>query len=981
MSSPLLASLTRGFLDHTTPAQDKYLPQLLVNDRARGKTVLSAVLRHLGECEEFWFTVAFATKQGVITLLSTLQELERRGIPGRVLVSQYLDFTQPEALQALLQLSNITLKIATTGNFHAKGYLFRKGVGAYDLLIGSSNLTAGALKTNKEWNLQVSANGHGELMHHTLAEFAKEFAEATPVDEAFIEAYQQVYQAQALRVAAQAALPTVQPVPNAMQVEALASLAALRAQGQRKALLISATGTGKTYLSAFDALQVKPGRLLFVVHRLNIAEAALQTFQRVFGPDKTMSLYSGRQQDTTADFLFCTVQTLAQTHHLERFAPDQFDYITIDETHRSGADSYQRILAHFRPRFLLGMTATPERTDGYDIFQQFDHNIAYEIRLQRALAEDMLCPFHYFGLTDLTVDNEPMPEVADFALLVAEDRINHILAQAAFYGCDTGPVRGLIFCRSNEESEVLSAAFNTRGLRTVNLNSKSTDTERSTAITRLESDDASVRLDYLLTVDIFNEGIDIPRLNQVILLRPTQSAIVFVQQLGRGLRKTMGKEYLTVLDFIGNYRNNYLVPVALFGDTTYNKDTLRKLLAAGSSLLPGVSTINFDRIAQEQIYASIDAARLNSHRDLVDAYNLLKSILGRSPLMMDFLAHAGRDPFLYVSAKGSFFNFAAGLEKGLVGALTPEEQEVLALIATHLANAKRIDEVVILDLLLQQDRVSTAELRAALEPYYGPTPSPATLDSCVRNLNFDFVGKPKPVVTQHGASLGFAPAFAIMVAKPVFLRFLQDALDFAKARYRTFMTSPFSSGFFLYQKYTRRDVCRILNWPKDESSTVYGYKIKDRTCPLFVNYHKAEDIAESTNYEDGFISTHEFNWMSKSNRSLNSPEIQKIAQAPHNGLRLPLFVKKSNDEGLDFYYMGDVKPVHWEAGTLPSGGGGTVPVVKFQFTMDHPVEEAMYAYLTSSQADATRALQASNAVPEVKSLPRAYSSQQALAFD
>ena len=950
MSAPLLASLTRGFVDHTTPALDRFLPQLLVNDRARGKTVLSAVLKHLGECEEFWFTVAFATKGGVVTLLNALQELERRGIRGRVLVSQYLDFTEPEALRALLQLPNITLKIATTGNFHAKGYLFAKGAGAYDLLIGSSNLTAGALKVNKEWNLQVSASQHGELLQQTLAEFTREFAQATSVDAAFIEGYEQVYQAKARWVATQALAPVQQPLPNAMQLEALARLAALRAKGQRKALLISATGTGKTYLSAFDARQVQPARLLFVVHRLTIAQAALQTFQRVFGPTRTMGLYSGQRQETDADFVFCTVQTLAQAHHLQHFAPDAFDYVVIDETHRSGASSYQRILAHFQPAFLLGMTATPERTDGYDIFQQFDHNIAYEIRLQRALAEDMLCPFHYFGVTDLTVDDEPMPEMAAFAQLVAEDRIDHILAKAAFYGCDTGQVRGLVFCRSVEESQALSDAFNARGWRTLALNGSSREAERAAAITRLESDEAAARLDYLFTVDIFNEGIDIPRLNQVILLRPTQSAIVFVQQLGRGLRKAAGKDYLTVLDFIGNYQNNYLVPIALFGDTSYNKDTLRKLLAAGSTLLPGTSTLNFDRIAQERIYASIDAARLNSHRELVQAYQLLKFTIGHPPLMMDFVAHASRDPFLFVSAKGSFFNFALGLESALVGTLTAEEQNLLALISTHLANAKRIDEVVILDQLVQHGSLRVADLAAALQTGFGLDESPATLDSCVRNLNFDFLSNPKAVVTLHGDTLRFTPAFARMVAKPVFRRFLQDALDFAQARYRTYQQAPFRAGFFRYQKYTRRDVCRILNWDQDESSTLYGYKVKHGTCPLFVNYHKADDIAQSTNYEDGFVSNHEFHWMSKSNRRMESPEMQAIRQQQELGLRLPLFVKKSNDEGLDFYYLGEVTPVHFEQSALSTGAGGTVPVVKIRFLLDPPVEETMYTYLTATPA-------------------------------
>lgn len=951
MHPDLIASLTRGFVDHTTPATPQLLPKLIINDKARGVTVLSTVLQHLGECDYFWLTVAFATKSGVLTLLRTLLDLEERQVRGQVLVSQYLDFTQPAALRTLLQLSNITLRIATTGNFHAKGYLFKKPLGLFDLLIGSSNLTAGALKVNKEWNLHVTASEHGELLPQVRAEFDQEFAQAHPVDQQFIDDYEILYQArtQATQRLERALAPASRWEPNTMQVEALANLRALRAAGERKALLISATGTGKTYLSAFDALQVAPRRLLFVVHRLNIAKAALETLQRVFNGTRTMGLYSGKQQETAADFLFCTIQTLSLAHHLQQFSPADFDYVVIDETHRSGASSYQRILAHFRPAFLLGMTATPERTDGYDIFQQFDHNIAYEIRLQRALAEDMLCPFHYFGITDLTVDGEIVAETSDFSFLVAEQRLDHIITQAELYGCGEGRVRGLVFCRDLEENHALAAAFNARGYRAVALNGTSSEVERSEAIMGLESDNPATSLDYVFTVDIFNEGIDIPLVNQVIMLRPTQSAIVFVQQLGRGLRKAAGKDYLTVLDFIGNYQSNYLVPIALFGDTSYKKDTLRKLLAVGSSLLPGTSTVNFDRIALDRIYASIDAANLNSYKDLAQEYHLLEFKLGRAPWMMDFLTHGGRDPYLFVTTKkngkalGSFFNFAASIHPELAAALLPEEATLLALLATYIADAKRIEEVIILDLLLQQVVISTAQVNETLQSTYGHVASPATIASCVRNLNFEFIGNPQHVVLFEADKFRLHPAFVLLAENPVFRAYLQDALRYAQARYATY-TTPCSDGFFLYEKYTRRDVCRILNWPQDETSTVYGYKIKDGACPLFVTYHKAEGIAQSTNYEDGFLNNHEFQWMSKSNRKLASPEIQAIKDAPATGLRLPLFVKKSDGEGRDFYYMGEVTPGDMVQSSLPSNGS-TVPVVKVHFTMDHPVEEAMYRYL------------------------------------
>jgi superfamily II DNA or RNA helicase len=889
--------------------------------------------------------------------LNTLEDLRQRGIQGRVLVSQYNDFTQPEALRALLQLENITLRIATTGNFHAKGYLFKQNLG-YKLVIGSSNLTASALQLNQEWNLQVSATANSHLLLDTLATFQQAFEQATVVDAPFITAYEQTYRAQAQlrqKLAKKLTLRSDQVVvPNAMQQEALANLLAFREQGKQKALLISATGTGKTYLAAFDARQVDPARCLFIVHRTTIAKAALNTFQQVFGTTRTMGLYSGTTRETEADFLFCTVQTLALEQHLTAFAPDHFEYIVLDETHRSGAASYQTILAHFKPKFLLGMTATPERTDGFDIFRQFDYNIAYEIRLQRALEEQMLCPFHYFGVTDVTVNNQLLEEKAAFSLLVAQERVNHILEKAAFYGTDSGCTRGLVFCRTVQEGEALSTAFNERGLRTLVLSGRSSEAERAAAITRLESTEESLRLDYIFTVDIFNEGIDIPSLNQVILLRPTQSAIVFVQQLGRGLRKAPGKEYLTVIDFIGNYRNNYLVPIALFGDTSYNRDTLRKLLAAGSSLMPGESTVHFDAIAKQQIYTAIDKAVLNGRRDLQKEYALLKFKLGYPPLMSDFLAHGARDPFQYVTVFGSYFNCAALQEPALQGAVSAEGIRLLALLSQHIANAKRIEEVVILQALLQQASISFEDVREQVAQQYPPTTSTATLTSCVRNLNFLFLRQQEEVVIEQGDILRLASSFQELLTNSVFERFLTDVLQVAQARYTQYcQTSQYVGGFFLYQKYSRRDVSRLLNWKKDETATLFGYKVHADACPLFVNYHKAEDIAQSTNYEDHFLNKQELQWMSKSNRRLHSKDVVAILSY-QAGLRLPLFIKKYNGEGEDFYYMGDVTPQVDSVveSTIQNDKKKHKPVVKLRFTLAYPVEQALFTYLTTPQDSA-----------------------------
>ena len=389
-------SLQTGYVDKTILSAIDYQPELLVNEKNPPKKVLSSILHELENCDQFFISVAFVTTSGVATIINKLKELEKREIKGKILVSQYLNFTQPEALKRLVQFKNIDLRIATSGNAHAKGYIF-KNKAYYNLIVGSSNLTANALSTNKEWNIKVSALDESGLVEKVIHEFNADFENGTPVTTEFIVSYEEVYQRQFLYNSQNNFKNSVESqtiiTPNSMQIEALENLKKLRDDKKNKALIISATGTGKTYLSAFDAKAFNAKKLLFVVHRLTIAKNSLKTFQNVFGNDRTMGLYSGEKRDLDCDFVFSTIQTISKLSHLEKFSKNHFDYIIIDETHRSGADSYLNLIDYFEPKFLLGMTATPERTDGNDIFHLFDHNIAYEIRLNRAMEEECLVHF------------------------------------------------------------------------------------------------------------------------------------------------------------------------------------------------------------------------------------------------------------------------------------------------------------------------------------------------------------------------------------------------------------------------------------------------------------------------------------------------------------------------------------------------------------------------------------------------------------
>ena len=950
----LSKSLQTGFVDKESISEKLYQPTLLVNKKTPPQKVLTTILEELRYCDEFYISVAFVTTSGIATLINTFKELENKGVKGKVVVSQYLNFTQPEALRKLLKFTNIELRIATKENSHSKGYLFKKAE-YYNLIIGSSNLTASALATNKEWNLKVSALHSSSIVEKIIGEFDTDFQNGTPVTLSYIDAYEVIYNKQKLLSKAHESVFVKSVViPNSMQEEALKNINNLINKGATKALLISATGTGKTYLSAFDAKTFEPKRFLFVVHRRTIAEKSMETFQSVFGSSKSMGLYSGSQQELDKDFLFATVQTISKANHLEKFNKDYFDYIVIDESHRSGADSYKRLLEHFQPRFLLGMTATPERTDGEDIFSLFDHNIAYEIRLNRAMEEGMLSNFHYYGVSDLIIDGEEQENIRDFAYLSSDERVKNIVKYANFYGSDNGITRGLVFCSRNDESKKLAEMFNKSGFRSIALTGDSSEEQRNVAIKLLESDNLSEKLDYIFTVDIFNEGIDIPKVNQIIMIRPTESAIIFVQQLGRGLRKVDGKGYLTVIDFIGNYSNNYLIPIALYGDTSYNKDTLRRTISSGSKLIPGSSTINFDSITKTLIFESIDSANMGLLKDLKKDYDLLKYKLGRIPMMMDFIQHGSREPYLYVEYSKSYYNFICKVEKATEYDLDAEQIALLSQFALNINNAKRVEECIIMKELITNPFLETNDFKSIIKATYGYSVSDETIESCIINLNFKFIKKESSVIEFENNKLKLSQAFNQHLKNALFKNFLIDNIEYSIHTYnKRFELKNYINGFQLHGKYTRKDVCRILNWEKNYDSTVYGYKIYRDQAPLFVTYRKLEDISLTTQYNDHFINQDEFAWESKAGRKLDSKDVVAIRDADKTGLNVSLFIQKSNNEGADFYFMGNVDTV---TGSLTqeykvNDKNKNVPVVHMEFKLRNTVQDSLYIYLTGEQTE------------------------------
>lgn len=957
-SNELALYLEAGFIDFNIETDERFLPKILTNNQQQKVKVLENLLYELEHCDEFFFSVAFVTNSGIACLIDTLKELENKHIKGKILASQYQNFTEPRALRRLLQFPNLELKIITSDyNFHAKGYLFHSLTKAkqednYTMVIGSSNLTQSALTVNREWNVQLSSMKNGALIMQMQEELNKAWDDATPVTKEWIDAYERIYHE--ARNQRQKAYTRVQRLykinPNKMQLAALKNIERLRAEGKQKALLISATGTGKTYLSAFDVRTTKPKRCLFIVHRGLIARKSKESFEQIIDQHITTGLYTNGQKDSKAEYIFATVQTLAKNENLHSFAPETFDYIIVDEAHHAGAATYKKVLEYFKPKFLLGMTATPERTDGYDIFKDFGYNIAYEIRLHQALSENMLVPFHYHGVSEIVVDGKILDDNADFNRLTSEERVKNILKYANFYGCDQGRIKGLVFCSKLEEARALSEAFNNHGKRAAFIAGSTNEEERKQLIGRLESDeDKADNLDYLFSVDVLNEGVDIPSINQIIMLRPTQSAIVFVQQLGRGLRKSKAKRYLEVIDFIGNYENNYLLPVALYGDRSYNKEKIRRTLH--NNFLPGASTVYFTDVVKEKIFKSLNKNNFLELRKLKEAYQLVKFKLGHAPMMMDFLTLGDRDPYLFVQKRKSYYNFRQYADS-YESSLNASQIKILEFISLEIANGRRLEEIVLLQYLLKYKSISIENFRAFMRDTYKIATSEATVYSVLNLLSMNFFKEADRkkygnmvLVRNFSGNMRLSDEFSALLKNNEFKMYVEDVLEYGEQHFLTdFESEKFYHGFKLYGSYTRKDVCRILNWPKDESSTVYGYRVKYDTCPIFVTYQKDDDISASTKYEDRFINPSIFHWFTRSRVDITSTEVLAIEKV--ETLKL-LFIKKSDDEGSEFYFMGEINHKNSIGNTIIGNKGEKLSIVEMFFAMNNSVEPKIYDYFES----------------------------------
>lgn len=904
--------------------------KLIVNSD-RGN-LLRELVKSMSECERFYFSVAFINFSGLQLLLDPLKEAEAKGVKGKIITSTYLNFTDAKALEKIRQFKNVDLKVFVTDKeigFHTKAYIFEYK-DSYKVIIGSSNITQSALKSNIEWNVEIITKENGRFIQDVLKEYDSLWNMSEVADQDFISRYEEFLKRfKDTKQSRQLIYENKQYiVPNRMQRRATENLERLRSFGEKKALVIAATGTGKTYMSAFDVKSYKPKRLLFIVHREEILRKAKEAFE-ILLPNEgiTSGLLTGNHKQKHVDYVFATIQTISKCFH--EFQRDEFDYLIIDEAHHATSPTYQTVLDYFEPKFTLGMTATPERTDGYNVFDLFDNNVALEVRLHEALEDELVIPFHYFGITDIEgidlsdVDIDDIAEITK--RLKVNERVDFIIERMDFYGHDGDKRKGLGFCASIEHAQYMASEFNKRGYQSVCLHGGDSPETRGQFIRQLESDHDE--LEFIFTVDIFNEGVDIPSVNTVLMLRPTNSPIVFIQQLGRGLRKHGEKEFLTVLDFIGNHNKTFLIALALNGSRYYDKESLKVAVATGFANIPGCTHIHMDKITQERILSQIDKENFNSMKYLKEEYFEFKKLnQGRIPyLLLDYLKYDGApNPVKFIDREKTYLQFVAKAEKDdyLKGLLQNDSFEGALKELSSKLPLKRVYEFVIMRFLLDHEDIDLEMARKQILKQINDVDDDSIFHAfeCLNQNYYDsgqLKSKPKLFHYNNGI-LVKTQLFTDLLLNEEYRKFIEDIITYGIFRYeKEYKTEYYGVPHFkLYEQYQMVDTALLSNYRKIHSSyRGSGLLTNGNDYFLFIDLHKEEDIKESINYQDKFIDDCYFQWQTPNSTSQNTDRGQNIIRNKSRGIKLHLFVRKYREidgKNEPFIYIGRGDTVQYE---------------------------------------------------------------------
>ncbi len=872
-------------------------------------TFLSAIQANLRRCKSFAFSVSFIKKAGLVLLSKDIKAAVERGAKGRVITSTYQNFTDVESLNFFLGLAQnpnfkchlddecfVDEKSFSTKGFHSKGYVFEME-DSVEIIIGSSNITRYALLKNIEWDLVINCDRHTEVYRDAVAEFEKLWNNTYELSQDKIKDYAMKLSFAIERWDMDYDMANSEVKPNYMQRKALRELNRYRAIGQNRSLVISATGSGKTYLAAFDALNFNPDRLLYVVHEGSILKKSLETFQKIFGGTKTCGLYSGEAKELEADFLFSTNVSMCRS--LQLFDKNEFDYIIIDECHHAVADSYRKIIDYFEPEFLLGLTATENRMDNQDVVEIFGNNIPYELRLRDAIINDLIVPFHYYGIRDELVDYglTATGERRLISQISTPENCEFIHQQIEKHRMGGQKLKALAFCRNIQHARMMADNLGDY-YHTAFLSGKNKTGERIRAYNELQ--DERKDLEILFAVDILNEGVDIPGVNMVLFLRPTESSTIFLQQLGRGLRKYENKSYVTILDFIGNsYKRSVHIALAL-GSLSRNSILEKKLLkfmVRNDFKTLGLEDygvqIHIDDLSKEEIIDKIESENFNRINYLKMDYQNFKSYL-KSPSFPSHMDYMNSDyaPNLLKFMKikidnrktNSYYGFLKGIGEDQLPAFSDQQIACINYLSSLLPLVRK-HEFLVMKFLLEGE-TSLPEIEAKVREEISGYES----KQMEHALRFMEDGGAIRIDGEHIAICG--------EKEQEYEEYLQDLLNYGLTQYSARYADD-KINFLLWQDYRQDQVLlKILENPKHNQ---YGTYYKDGKMYIFAGLKKDATQQEHLKYKDKFLTPDVFQWESIANISARDEALQGSAKEVH------VFVRKVSAENgvtLPYTYIG-----------------------------------------------------------------------------
>jgi superfamily II DNA or RNA helicase/diadenosine tetraphosphate (Ap4A) HIT family hydrolase len=676
--------------------------------------LLPHVIAHIDRAVRADLAVAFVLETGFSLLEAHLDDLLDRGGRLRLLTGDYLGVTEPNVLLHLLDLrerhperTELCVFESAGGSFHPKSYIFHDAAGGGVALVGSSNLSRIALLAGVEWNFRTITSRDPAAFADVVAGFEALLRHPNThvLDAKWIERYRarrpSIRSVPEREFAPPDEAPAAPPEPHAIQQRALAALEATRVEGNSAGLVVLATGLGKTWLAAFDSARSEFKRILFVAHRDEILRQALSTFRRI-RPDARLGLYTGQEKASDADVLFASIQTLGRQAHLRRFDSKEFDYLIVDEFHHAAARTYRQLIDYFEPRFLLGLTATPERTDGGDLLALCQENLVYRCDLREGIEHGLLSPFHYYGVPD-EVNYENIPwrssrfDEEELTKAVAtRSRAQNALEQHR----SRGGKRTLAFCCSTRHADFMRDFFQEAGLRVAAVHSGPSSDARAHSLERLEAGE----LDVVFAVDLFNEGVDLPDVDTVMMLRPTESRILWLQQFGRGLRKAQGKDHLRVIDYIGNHRTFLLKPQTLFdlppGDAAI--DRVLSLVQKGEADLPSGCAVTYDLEAVDILRALLHSVPPDILRFF---YEDFRERTGARPSATE-MHHGGYRPRAVRKSYGTWLRFVHAMgDMGSEGQQILDDSKASAFLDTlETTPMTRSFKMLVLRAMLEADR-------------------------------------------------------------------------------------------------------------------------------------------------------------------------------------------------------------------------------------------------------------------------------------